>query len=172
MFESAFSFSGTKAQTSSGASERRFPWKEILLHVTVLVLALLETSLLHHFAGFSQISKSSSQAIVGHIVLILFIVLWILREIQSIYILGIFRNPFYPKDVRTVAVFLGKQAKLLKVSVVRRILLTVGMMINSNNLILQTMSLQCLYIGCFYVAYKPLFVLFLLGFQLIAYLYS
>ncbi|XP_013010764.2 pecanex-like protein 4 isoform X2 [Cavia porcellus] len=115
---------GTKAQTSSGASERCFPWKEILLHVTVLVLALLETSLLHHFAGFSQISKSSSQAIVGHIVLILFIVLWILREIQSIYILGIFRNPFYPKDVRTVAVFLGKQAKLLKVGVVRRILLT------------------------------------------------
>ncbi|KAM6170699.1 pecanex-like protein 4 isoform 3-T3 [Erethizon dorsatum] len=115
---------GTKAQPSARASERRFPWKEFLLHVIVLVLALLETSLLHHFAGFSQISNSSSQAIVGHILVILLIVLWILREIQSIYILGIFRNPFYPKDVRTVTVFLGKQARLLKVGVVRRILLT------------------------------------------------
>ncbi|XP_005399243.1 PREDICTED: pecanex-like protein 4 isoform X2 [Chinchilla lanigera] len=115
---------GREAQTSCRASARRFPWQEFLQHVTVLALALLEASLLHHFVGFSQTSKSSSQAIVGCILVMLLIALWILREIQSIYILGIFRNPFYPKDVRSVTVFLGKQAKLLKVGVVRRILLT------------------------------------------------
>ncbi|XP_004837506.1 pecanex-like protein 4 isoform X2 [Heterocephalus glaber] len=114
----------TKAQTSPRALERQFLWKEFLLHVIVLVLALLEASLLHHFAGFSQISKSSSQAVVGYILMLLLIILWILREIQSVFILGIFRNPFYPKDVLTVTVFLGKQAKLLRAGIVRRILLT------------------------------------------------
>ncbi|XP_064279045.1 pecanex-like protein 4 isoform X4 [Passer domesticus] len=46
------------------------------------------------------------------------------REIQRVYLFGIFRNPFYPKDVRTVAVFMEKQRRLMKVGVVRRILLT------------------------------------------------
>ncbi|XP_064279044.1 pecanex-like protein 4 isoform X3 [Passer domesticus] len=46
------------------------------------------------------------------------------KEIQRVYLFGIFRNPFYPKDVRTVAVFMEKQRRLMKVGVVRRILLT------------------------------------------------
>ncbi|XP_053836639.1 pecanex-like protein 4 isoform X3 [Vidua macroura] len=46
------------------------------------------------------------------------------REIQRVYLFGVFRNPFYPKDVRTVAVFMEKQRRLMKVGVVRRILLT------------------------------------------------
>lgn len=135
---------GPEAQASPRASAGRFPRKEFLLHVTVLVLALLETGLLHHFAGFSQLSRSGSQAVAGCILVILLIVLWGLREIQSIYILGLFRNPLYPKDVQTATVFLGKQAKLLKVGVVRRILLTVGMKINSSNLVLETVSLKYL----------------------------
>ncbi|KAM9014106.1 pecanex-like protein 4 isoform 4-T6 [Ara ararauna] len=46
------------------------------------------------------------------------------REIQRVYLFGVFRNPCYPKDVRTVTVFMEKQRRLMKVGVVRRILLT------------------------------------------------
>ncbi|XP_049753785.1 pecanex-like protein 4 isoform X1 [Elephas maximus indicus] len=114
----------TKSKTLPNGSETQFTWKECVFYIIMLVLALLETSLLHHFADFSQISRSNPQAIVGYILMILLIILWILREIQSVYILGIFRNPFYPKDVQSVTVFLEKQTRLLKIGVVRRILLT------------------------------------------------
>ncbi|XP_055145165.1 pecanex-like protein 4 isoform X2 [Symphalangus syndactylus] len=115
---------GTKSKDLPSGPEKHFSWKECLFYIIILVLALLETSLLHHFAGFSQISKSSSQAIVGYGLMILLIILWILREIQSVYIIGIFRNPFYPKDVQTVTVFFEKQTRLMKIGIVRRILLT------------------------------------------------
>nr|XP_047922222.1 pecanex-like protein 4 isoform X2 [Anser cygnoides] len=46
------------------------------------------------------------------------------KEIQRVYLFGTFRNPFYPKDIRTVTVFMEKQRRLMKVGVVRRILLT------------------------------------------------
>ncbi|XP_070275010.1 pecanex-like protein 4 [Myotis yumanensis] len=114
---------GIKSKTLPLGSEKQFSWKECLFYVIILVLALLESILLHHFACCSQISKTSSQAIVGYVLIILLIVLWILREIQSVYIFGIFRNPFYPKDVQTVTLFLKKQARLMKIGVVRRILL-------------------------------------------------
>ncbi|XP_037688525.1 pecanex-like protein 4 isoform X1 [Choloepus didactylus] len=115
---------GTKSNALSSHSEKQFTWKECLFYIIILVLALLEASLLHYFAGFSQISKSSPQAIVGYILMILLIILWILGEIQSVFIFGIIRNPFYPKDVQTVTVFLEKQTRLMKIGVVRRILLT------------------------------------------------
>ncbi|XP_048075900.1 pecanex-like protein 4 isoform X2 [Ursus arctos] len=114
---------GTKSKALPSRSEKPFTWKEYLFYIIVLVLALIETSLLHHFAGFSQISKNSPQAIVGYVLVILLIILWILREIQSVCIFGIFRNPFYPKDVQTVTLFLEKQTRLVKIGVVRRILL-------------------------------------------------
>ncbi|XP_055292200.1 pecanex-like protein 4 isoform X1 [Moschus berezovskii] len=114
---------GTKSNALSSGSEIQFAWREYLFYSIVLVLALLETGLLHHFASFSQISKNSPQAVVGYTLMILFIILWILKEIQSIYIFGIFRNPFYPKDVQTVTLFLEKQTKLMKIGVVRRILI-------------------------------------------------
>ncbi|XP_007985027.2 pecanex-like protein 4 isoform X2 [Chlorocebus sabaeus] len=115
---------GTKSKNLPSGPEKYFSWKECLFYIIILVFALLETGLLHHFAGFSQISKSSSQAIVGYGLMILLIILWILREIQSVYIIGIFRNPFYPKDVQTMTVFFEKQTRLMKIGIVRRILLT------------------------------------------------
>ncbi|XP_006864653.1 PREDICTED: pecanex-like protein 4-like [Chrysochloris asiatica] len=105
-------------------SETQFTWKECIFYIIMLVLALVETSLLHHFAEFPQSSRNSPQTIVGYILTILLILLWILREIQSVYIFGIFQNPFYPKNVQTVTVFLEKQTRLRKIGVVRRILLT------------------------------------------------
>lgn len=114
---------GTKSKASPSGSEKQLTWKECLFYIMILVLALLESILLHHFACCSQISKNSPQVIVGYILMVLLITLWILREIQSVYIFGIFRNPFYPKDVQTVTLFLEKQARLMKIGVVRRILL-------------------------------------------------
>ncbi|XP_066244369.1 pecanex-like protein 4 isoform X2 [Saccopteryx leptura] len=113
----------TKSKALPSGSEKQFTWKECLFYIIILVLALLESVLLHHFACCSQISKNSPQAIVGYVLMTLFLILWILREIQSVYIFGIFRNPFYPKDVQTVTLFLEKQARLMKIGVARRILL-------------------------------------------------
>ncbi|KFO78741.1 Pecanex-like 4, partial [Cuculus canorus] len=103
----------------------QFGWREFMFYLTVLTFALVEASLLHQFAGFSSFSKARPQAIASYVLIILFIMMWILREIQKVYLFGVFRNPFYPKDVRTVTVFMEKQRRLMKVGVVRRILLTV-----------------------------------------------
>ncbi|XP_052551771.1 pecanex-like protein 4 isoform X2 [Tympanuchus pallidicinctus] len=99
-------------------------WRELIFYLTVLTLALTEASLLHQFAGFSSFSKASPQAVVSYVLLVLLVTVWILREIQRVYLFGTFRNPFYPKDIRTVTVFMEKQRRLMKVGVVRRILLT------------------------------------------------
>ncbi|XP_027493781.1 pecanex-like protein 4 isoform X2 [Corapipo altera] len=102
----------------------QFGWREFLFYLTVLTFALTEASLLHRFAGSSSFSQASPQAIASYILILLLIMMWILREIQRVYLFGVFRNPFYPKDVRTVTVFMEKQRRLMKVGVVRRILLT------------------------------------------------
>ena len=136
---------GTKSKALPNSSEKQFTWKEYLFYSIVLVLALLETGLLHHFAGFSQISKNSPQAIVGYILMILFIILWILKEIQSVYIFGIFRNPIYPKHAQTVTLFLEKQTKLMKIGVVRRILINLGRKTNINKLVFYLGSVQKYY---------------------------
>lgn len=127
---------GTKSKALPSGSETQFTWKECLVYIIILVLALLESILLHHCACCSQFSKNSFQAIVGYILMILLIILWILREIQSVYIFGVFRNPFYPKDVQAVTLFLEKQARLMKIGVVRRILLNIGRKVKSTNLVL------------------------------------
>ncbi|NWV77679.1 PCX4 protein, partial [Dasyornis broadbenti] len=102
----------------------QFGRREFIFYVTVLAFALTEASLLHQFAGSSSFSQASPQATASYILILLLVIVWILREIQRVYLFGVFRNPFYPKDVRTVAVFMEKQRRLMKVGVVRRILLT------------------------------------------------
>eukprot|EP00079_Xenopus_tropicalis_P028550 XP_012823522.1 PREDICTED: pecanex-like protein 4 isoform X1 [Xenopus tropicalis] len=98
-------------------------WKELLLYFVILNLILLEASLLHHFA-YSAFSISSPQAIVSYCLIILLFFLWILKELQGAYILGIVRNPFYQSDIRMVNEFMKKQSRLQKAAVARRILLT------------------------------------------------
>ncbi|XP_074092037.1 pecanex-like protein 4 [Macrotis lagotis] len=114
----------TKSKILHNNSKKQLGWQECLFYFILLVLALIEGSLLHFFAGFSAFSKTSPQTIISYILMVLFIVTWLLREIQSVYVFGIFRNPFFPKDTRTVTLFLEKQTRLVKVGVVRRILLT------------------------------------------------
>ncbi|CAO2586562.1 Pecanex-like protein 4 [Lemmus lemmus] len=114
---------GSSQEACPGSSGSGFTRKECLLGMAMLGVALLEAGLLHHYAGFSPIPESA-QSIVGYVLMALLSILWILRETQSIYIFGIFRNPFYPKDVQAVSLFFKKQKKLLKVGIVRWILLT------------------------------------------------
>lgn len=115
---------GTRREAFPGNSGHWFRWKECLLCITVLGVALLEAGLLHRYASFPQVSRSSAQAVVGYVLMVLLSILWLLRETQSIYIFGIFRNPFYPKDIQAVSVLFEKQSKLLKIGAVRWILLT------------------------------------------------
>ncbi|OPJ81336.1 pecanex-like protein 4 [Patagioenas fasciata monilis] len=114
----------SKSKNMRRGLRTQFGWREFIFYLTVLTFALIEAGLLHHFAGFSSFSKASPQAIASYILIVLLIIMWILREIQRVYLFGVFRNPFYPKDVRTVTVFMEKQRRLIKVGVVRRILLT------------------------------------------------
>ncbi|NXA10504.1 PCX4 protein, partial [Sapayoa aenigma] len=114
----------SKARNMHRGLRIQFGWREIIFYLTVLTFALTEASLLHRFAGSSSFSQASPQAIASYILILLLVIMWILREIQRVYLFGVFRNPFYPKDVRTVTVFMEKQRRLMKVGVVRRILLT------------------------------------------------
>ncbi|XP_053836636.1 pecanex-like protein 4 isoform X1 [Vidua macroura] len=114
----------SKSKNAHRGLRIQFGWREFIFYVTVLTFALTEASLLHQFAGSSSFSQGSPQAIASYILILLLVIMWILREIQRVYLFGVFRNPFYPKDVRTVAVFMEKQRRLMKVGVVRRILLT------------------------------------------------
>ncbi|NXU79445.1 PCX4 protein, partial [Oreotrochilus melanogaster] len=114
----------SKSKTMHRGLRVQFGWREFIFYLSILAFALIEASLLHQFAGFSPFSRASPQAIASYILIVLLIIMWILREIQRVYLFGVFRNPFYPKDVRTVTVFMEKQRRLMKVGVVRRILLT------------------------------------------------
>ncbi|NXI16027.1 PCX4 protein, partial [Irena cyanogastra] len=114
----------SKSQNMHRGLKIQFGWREFIFYVTVLTFALTEASLLHQFVGSSSFPQASPQAIASYILILLLAIMWILREIQRVYLFGVFRNPFYPKDVRTVAVFMEKQRRLMKVGVVRRILLT------------------------------------------------
>ncbi|CAH6840904.1 Pcnx4 [Phodopus roborovskii] len=116
---------GSSREAFPGSFGHGFRRRDCLLCTAMLGVALLEAGLLHHYSSFSQVSGSSSQSALGYVLITLLSVLWILRETQSIYIFGIFRNPFYPKDVQAVSVFFEKQNKLLKIGVVRWILLTI-----------------------------------------------
>ncbi|NXO41177.1 PCX4 protein, partial [Locustella ochotensis] len=114
----------SKSKNTHRGLRIQFGWREFIFYAAVLTFALTEASLLHQFAGSSSFSQGSPQAIASYILILLLVMMWILREIQRVYLFGVFRNPFYPKDVRTVDVFMEKQRRLMKVGVVRRILLT------------------------------------------------
>lgn len=100
----------------------KMTWKEPVMYCIILVVVLLESSLLHHYC-YSTFSLQSPQAIVGYCLIVLLAFLWILKEIQGAYILGIVRNPFFQNDIRMLNVFMKKQSRLQKAALVRRILL-------------------------------------------------
>ncbi|XP_070606683.1 pecanex-like protein 4 isoform X3 [Erythrolamprus reginae] len=109
---------------NTSSCRTQFVWKEFMFYFTVLIFVLLEAGLLHFFLGFQTFSKTSLQGVISYILIVLLIALWILREIQTVYLFGLFRNPFYPKDLMTINVSGRKEKNLEKIGMLRKILLT------------------------------------------------
>ncbi|XP_066485766.1 pecanex-like protein 4 isoform X2 [Tiliqua scincoides] len=113
-----------KLKNTASDHRTQLGWRKLLFYLIILTFALLEASLLHHFLDSRAFSENSLQAIMSYVLIILLLATWILREIQTVYLFGIFRNPFYPKDVMSMNVFLEKQKRLMKMGAFRKILLT------------------------------------------------
>lgn len=115
-----------KLKNSAGGYKTQLGWRTLFFYLIILIFALLEAGLLHHFLGSHAFSENSLQAVISYVLMVLLLSTWILREIQTIYLFGIFRNPFYPKDVMTMNLFLENQKRLMKIGAFRKILLTLG----------------------------------------------
>lgn len=102
---------------------------EAFLYLTLLLAAVTEAGLLHHFLGsvHSQSLVTGPQAPVSYLLLVLFCLCWVLREIQGAYVLGgVFLNPLYPKGLSCVATFKQRNRGLYAAAAVRRVLLYFG----------------------------------------------
>lgn len=103
--------------------------KETFFYLTLLLVAVTEAGLLHHFLGsvHSQSLVTGPQAPVSYLLLVLFCLCWVLREIQGAYVLGgVFLNPLYPKGLSSVATFKQRNRGLYAAAAIRRILLYFG----------------------------------------------
>ncbi|XP_060118477.1 pecanex-like protein 4 [Heteronotia binoei] len=118
-------FAVKKFQDMTTCCRTQFQWRETIFYLTVFPLALLEASLLHYKLGSQAFSKTSLQAVMSYVLMVLLVVMLILQEVQTVYVFGIFRNPFYPKDVTVVNGFVEKQKGLSRIGAFRRILTTV-----------------------------------------------
>nr|XP_020669346.1 pecanex-like protein 4 isoform X1 [Pogona vitticeps]XP_020669347.1 pecanex-like protein 4 isoform X1 [Pogona vitticeps]XP_020669349.1 pecanex-like protein 4 isoform X1 [Pogona vitticeps]XP_020669350.1 pecanex-like protein 4 isoform X1 [Pogona vitticeps]XP_020669351.1 pecanex-like protein 4 isoform X1 [Pogona vitticeps]XP_020669352.1 pecanex-like protein 4 isoform X1 [Pogona vitticeps] len=116
-------FASSKLKNRPACHKAQFGCRELIFYLTVFTFALLEASLLHSFLGSQTFSKTSFQAVMSYVLILLLFATWILREIQTVYLFGMFRNPFYPKDIMAVNIFMKKQKRLNKIGVFRRILL-------------------------------------------------
>ncbi|XP_057715244.1 pecanex-like protein 4 [Corythoichthys intestinalis] len=99
---------------------------EALLYASLLSAALIEAGLLHHFYASTQSQSllKGPQAPVGILLLVLFSLCWVLREIQGAYICaGLFLNPLYPKGMSSVQTFKQKNRGLFIAGAIRRVLL-------------------------------------------------
>uniref|UniRef100_A0A4W6FL09 Pecanex-like protein n=1 Tax=Lates calcarifer TaxID=8187 RepID=A0A4W6FL09_LATCA len=100
--------------------------RELLLYLSLLLVAMAEAGLLHHFLGSAQ-SQSlvmGPQAPVSYLLLILFCLCWALREIQGAYVFGgVFLNPLYPKGMSSVQTFKQRNRGLYIAAAIRRVLL-------------------------------------------------
>nr|XP_056706212.1 pecanex-like protein 4 [Euleptes europaea] len=104
---------------------RQFRWREILFHLSVFLLALVEASLLHSAQGDQAFSTTSLQAVMSYILVGLLLGTWVLQEIQAIYIFGIVRNPFYPTDITIVNRFAEKNKGFSRIGAFRKMLTTI-----------------------------------------------
>ncbi|MEQ2226268.1 Pecanex-like protein 4 [Ilyodon furcidens] len=100
--------------------------RELLLYLSLLVVAMAEAGLLHHFLGSAQSQDlvTRPQGPVRYLLLILFSLCWALREVQGAYVVGgMFLNPLYPKGMSNVQSFKQKNRGLHIAAAIRRILL-------------------------------------------------
>lgn len=100
--------------------------REVLLYLTLLLVAGVEAGLLHHFLGKVQPQSfvSGPQAPVWYLLLVIFCVCWVLREVQGAYVLGgLFLNPFYPKGISNIQTFKQCNRGLNMAAAFRRVLI-------------------------------------------------
>ncbi|XP_077394724.1 pecanex-like protein 4 [Festucalex cinctus] len=99
---------------------------EVSSYASLLLAALAEAGLLHHFHGSAQSPSlvKGPQAPVSYLLLVLFSLCWLLREIQGAYVCaGLFLNPVYPKGMSSVQAFKQKNRGLFIAAAIRRVLL-------------------------------------------------
>ncbi|XP_010877133.3 pecanex-like protein 4 isoform X2 [Esox lucius] len=101
----------------------RLGFRELLLYLGLLLGAMAEAGLMHHFLSPSQNQFREPQAAVGYLLIILFVVIWALREIQGAYVFGVFLNPLYPRGMANVQVFKQRSNGLHVAGAIRRVLL-------------------------------------------------
>ncbi|MED6256855.1 hypothetical protein ATANTOWER_030285 [Ataeniobius toweri] len=100
--------------------------RELLLYLSLLVVAMAEAGLLHYFLGSAQSQDlvTRPQGPVKYLLLILFSLCWALREVQGAYVVGgMFLNPLYPKGMSNVQSFKQKNRGLHIAAAIRRVLL-------------------------------------------------
>ncbi|KAM9842587.1 pecanex-like protein 4 [Aulostomus maculatus] len=100
--------------------------RESLMYLSLLLLAMAEAGLLHHFLSSAQPQSlvSGPQVPVSYLLLLLFSLCWALREIQGAYVFGgVFLNPLYPKGMSSVQTFKQKNRGLFIAAAFRRVLL-------------------------------------------------
>ena len=126
---------GRRRGVSPSPPTSSFGWRlgcrEILLYVGLLVAAMVEAGLLHHFlaADLPQSSVSGPQVpvVTSYLLLSLFILCWVLGEIQGVYVCGgVFLNPLYPRGISNVQTFNQSSRGLHVAAAVRRVLLNLG----------------------------------------------
>lgn len=127
---------GFRSGGSTPPSPSSFGWnlscRELLLYMSLLLVAMAEAGFLHHFLGstHSQSLVTGPQAPVSYLILSLFCLCWVLREIQGAYVFGgMFLNPLYPKGMSSVQTFKQRDRALYTAAVVRRVLLYLGKLI-------------------------------------------
>lgn len=110
-----------------------FGWKlgyrELLLYLSLLLVAMAMGGLLHHFLSPVQPQSfgTGPQAPVSYLLLVLFCLCWTLREIQGAYIFGgVLLNPLYPKGMSSVQTFKHRSRGLYVAAAIRRVLLYFG----------------------------------------------
>ncbi|KAF7662639.1 hypothetical protein LDENG_00231050 [Lucifuga dentata] len=111
-------------------SPSSFGWnlgcRELLLYLSMLLAAMVEAGLLHHFVGSAQSQSlvTGPQAPVSYLLLILFCLCWALTEIQGAYVFGgLFLNPLYPRGMSSVQTFKQRSRGLYIAAAIRRVLL-------------------------------------------------
>ncbi|XP_067098872.1 pecanex-like protein 4 isoform X1 [Osmerus mordax] len=104
--------------------------KELLLYLGLLLAAMTEAGLLHHFLNPAQFQNQTQvlvwapQAAVSYLLILLFVLCWALREIQGAYVCGgMFLNPLYPRGMASVQVFRQRSRGLHVAGTIRRVLL-------------------------------------------------
>ncbi|XP_030299257.1 pecanex-like protein 4 [Sparus aurata] len=126
----AFGDRGFRRGGSPPPPPSSFGWslgcRELLLYLSVLLVAVAEAGVLHHFVGSAQSQSpvTGPQAPVSYLLLVLFCLCWALREIQGAYVFGgVFLNPLYPKGMSSVQTFKQRNRGLYIAAAIRRVLL-------------------------------------------------